>query len=59
MQKSFLLNLAKVGNNLEQFNNTIISLELADCLSGITVQGVYKVLKIHNMQPPPWGKIFS
>jgi chromosome partitioning protein len=34
---------------MEQFNNTITPLELADCLGGITVQGVYKALKSHNI----------
>jgi len=34
---------------MEQFNNTITPLELADCLGGITVQGVYKALKTHNI----------
>lgn len=37
------------GKNMEQFNNTITPLELADCLGGITVQGVYKALKTHNI----------
>ena len=35
---------------MEQFNNTITPIELADCLGGITVQGVYKALKTHNIQ---------
>jgi chromosome partitioning protein len=34
---------------MEQFDNTITPLELADCLGGITVQGVYKALKSHNI----------
>ncbi len=34
---------------MEQFNNTITPIELADCLGGITVQGVYKALKSHNI----------
>lgn len=34
---------------MEQFNNNITPLELADCLGGITVQGVYKALKSHNI----------
>jgi chromosome partitioning protein len=35
---------------MEQFNNTITPIELADCLGGITVQGVYKALKTHNIE---------
>lgn len=34
---------------MEQFKNTITPLELADCLGGMTVQGVYKALKSHNI----------
>jgi len=34
---------------MEQFNHTITPLELADCLGGMTVQGVYKALKSHNI----------
>lgn len=34
---------------MEQFNQTITPIELADCLGGITVQGVYKALKAHNI----------
>lgn len=34
---------------MEQFNHTITPLELADCLGGMTVQGVYKALKTHNI----------
>lgn len=34
---------------MEQFTNTITPPELADCLGGITVQGVYKALKTHNI----------
>lgn len=35
---------------MEQFNHTITPIELADCLGGMTVQGVYKALKTHNIQ---------
>lgn len=35
---------------MEQFSNTITPLELADCLGGITVQGVYKTLKTHDIR---------
>lgn len=35
---------------MEQFNNTITPIEIADCLGGMTVQGVYKALKTHNIQ---------
>lgn len=35
---------------MEQFNNTITTLELADCLGGITAQGVYKALKTHDIE---------
>lgn len=35
---------------MEQYKNTITPLELADCLGGITVQGVYKALKARNVQ---------
>lgn len=34
---------------MEPFYSTISVLELADCLGGITVQGVYKALKTHNI----------
>ncbi|HEU5366659.1 MAG TPA: ParA family protein [Hanamia sp.] len=34
---------------MEQFQNTITPLELADCLGGITVQGVHKALKTHDI----------
>lgn len=34
---------------MEHFKNTITPLELADCLGGMTVQGVYKALKSHNI----------
>ncbi len=35
---------------MEQFKQTITPIELSDCLGGITVQGVYKALKTHNIQ---------
>jgi len=34
---------------MEQFDHTITPIELSDCLGGITVQGVYKALKTHNI----------
>lgn len=34
---------------MEPFTNTITPLELADCLGGMTIQGVYKALKTHNI----------
>lgn len=34
---------------MENFNLSITPLELADCLGGITVQGVYKALKTHEI----------
>lgn len=34
---------------MEPFINTITPLELADCLGGMTIQGVYKALKTHNI----------
>ena len=43
------IKLDVIGDNMEQFTNTITPLELADCLGGITVQGVYKTLKSHNI----------
>jgi chromosome partitioning protein len=33
-----------------QFKASITPIELADCLGGITVQGVYKALKVHEIQ---------
>lgn len=35
---------------MEHFRTTITPIELVDCLGGITVQGVYKALKSHNIQ---------
>lgn len=35
---------------MEQFYYTITPFELADCLGGMTVQGVYKALKSHDIQ---------
>lgn len=34
---------------MEQFQQAITPAELSDCLGGITVQGVYKALKSHNI----------
>lgn len=34
---------------MEQFQQAITPAELSDCLGGITVQGVYKALKNHNI----------
>jgi chromosome partitioning protein len=34
---------------MENFKNTLTPAELVDCLGGITVQGVYKALKSHNI----------
>lgn len=34
---------------MEQINHTITPIELADCLGGMTVQGVYKALKSHDI----------
>lgn len=36
--------------NMENFKHTLTPAELVDCLGGITVQGVYKALKAHNIQ---------
>lgn len=35
---------------MEPFNASIAPIELADCLGGITVQGVYKALKAHDIK---------
>ena len=35
---------------MEPFKASITPIELADCLGGITVQGVYKALKSHDIQ---------
>lgn len=35
---------------MEQFKASVTPIELADCLGGITVQGVYKALKAHGIQ---------
>jgi chromosome partitioning protein len=35
---------------VEQFKASVTPIELADCLGGITVQGVYKALKVHGIQ---------
>jgi len=34
---------------MEKFGHTITPIELSDCLGGITVQGVYKALRTHNI----------
>lgn len=44
------MKLDNMSENMEPFKNTITPLELADCLGGITVQGVYKTLKSHNIE---------
>src|SRR5262245_39908980 len=49
MKKLFNLNLNGVCKDMEQFDHTITPIELVDCLGGITVQGVYKALKTHNI----------